>query len=250
MPCSRVAHVFKPFAYKFDGDREKIVQKNLMRIAELWMGDYKRYFFAATYNWEIKRTYFTDRDLETLEERRKLKRKLQCKSFDWYMKEITPEIPRPFDDAVYYGEVFSEKTEACWYIAEDNFMAMTYFCFFHRVLPENIFWIDNRQRLRFKDKCLRIHFETWLLTMQDCPDGDIPEKWDVQHYREIAGWTRVTFQKDGKEEQLCVTQVTNINKQHYNEQMPQLLPCDYSNEFQHWRWTYKFDFNYKFDKPL
>ena len=176
---------------------------------------------------------------------------MKCKSFAWYMKTITPEIPRPFDDAVYYGEVFSEKTEACWYIADDSYMAMTYFCFFHRVLPENIFYIDNRQRLKFKNQCLRVEFSTWLLKLEDCPKEDIPEKWDVIHYREIAGWTRVTITKDdGKKEELCLTQVTNINTAHYKEQMPQLMACDFQNEFQHWRWTYKFDFNYNFDKPV
>lgn len=82
-PCSRVAHVFKPFAYSFDGDREKIVQKNLMRIAELWMDDYKKFFLASTYTWEFKRTYFTEEDLKSLNQRRELKRNLQCKGFEW-----------------------------------------------------------------------------------------------------------------------------------------------------------------------
>ena len=36
MPCSRVGHLFKNFPYKFDGDKEEIVQKNLMRLADTW----------------------------------------------------------------------------------------------------------------------------------------------------------------------------------------------------------------------
>ncbi len=44
----------KAFAGKVDGDHEKIVQKNLMRIAELWMDDYKKFFLAATYTWKFK----------------------------------------------------------------------------------------------------------------------------------------------------------------------------------------------------
>ena len=131
-PCSRVAHVFKPFSYAFDGDREKIVQKNLMRIAELWMGDWKKFFYAATYSWEFKHTYFTEKDKYTLEKRRELKRKLGCKDFSWYMKTITPEIPTPPLDALYHGEVANEKTEACLAMHPDGYMGMTYFCFFHR----------------------------------------------------------------------------------------------------------------------
>lgn len=30
-PCSRIAHVFKPFSYSFDGDKEKIIAKNSAR---------------------------------------------------------------------------------------------------------------------------------------------------------------------------------------------------------------------------
>ena len=30
-PCSRIAHVFKPFSYSFDGDKEKIIGKNSIR---------------------------------------------------------------------------------------------------------------------------------------------------------------------------------------------------------------------------
>ena len=48
---------------------------------------------------------------------------------------------------------------------------------------------------------------------------------------------------------LCLTQVTNVNKIHYKEQMPQLLDCDKTTKFQKWRWTYKFDYSYDWEGP-
>ena len=30
-PCGRIAHVFKPFSYTFDGDKETIIAKNSIR---------------------------------------------------------------------------------------------------------------------------------------------------------------------------------------------------------------------------
>ena len=35
-PCSRIAHVFKPFSYSFDGDKEKIIGKNSIRYFFSW----------------------------------------------------------------------------------------------------------------------------------------------------------------------------------------------------------------------
>ena len=132
-PCSRVGHVFKPFAYSFDGDREVIVQKNQMRIAELWMDDWKKYFYAATYTWEFKRTYLTKEERASLEKRKLIKESNQCnKGFKWYMETIVPEIPTPKMEAVYYGEVTNIKSEACLYLANDSYVAITYTCFFHR----------------------------------------------------------------------------------------------------------------------
>ena len=40
---------------------------------------------------------------------------------------------------------------------------MTYFCFFHRVLPKNQFHIDTNQRLKYDKYCVHIDFSTWLL---------------------------------------------------------------------------------------
>lgn len=248
-PCSRVAHVFKPFSYKFDGDREKIVQKNLMRIAELWMDDYKKYFYAATYSWEFKHTFFTEKDVITLERRRQLKRDLKCKSFEWYHQNIVPEIPRPPDNAHYYGEPANEKSEACWFLDKTGYVGMTYFCFFHRTVPQNLFHIDTEGRMMFRDKCIRIEPSTWLMKVGKCEEKPT-EVWDVIKDQEVTGLVRLKMTYQGEDKEACVMQVTNINSVHHRQQMPQVSDCDASNIFQHWRWTYKFDFNYNFGQPV
>ena len=59
------------------------------------------------------------------------------------MKNIVPELSRPPNDADYFGEFANIKSEACLHVTSDGFVDLTYFCFFHRVLPENQFHIDN-----------------------------------------------------------------------------------------------------------
>ncbi|KAK2190691.1 hypothetical protein NP493_73g00022 [Ridgeia piscesae] len=246
-PCSRVAHTFKPFAYSFDGDREKIVQKNLMRIAELWMDEWKDFFYASTWNWPSKRTSFDARDMASLERRRALKRKLKCAGFDWYMRTIVPEIPTPPRDATFYGEVTNLKTEACLYEMDDGFVGITYMCFFHRVVPENLFSIDTRHRLVHRGRCVKVDMSNFLLRFADCATEVDGYTWTVDKTREVEGSIKVTTKTDkGDTQEFCITQVTNINTVHYKEQMPQALPCDAGAEFQKWRFQYMFMFDHKF----
>lgn len=223
-----------------------------MRIADQWMGDWKKYFLAATYSWPTKHTTFSDEELYTLSERKKLGKLMKCKSFDWYMNNIYQDVPTPPLDATWYGEVTNLRTEACLYILPDKYLGMSYFCFFHRVLPKNLFHIDERGRLMYRNDCVRIDFDNWLLRLGVCDDDENKESWEQTFNVEVhplEGNLKVTFnhpREDNKRTTYCVTQVTNITPKHTKEQMPQLMPCDNSNEFQSWRWQYHFNFNYNF----
>uniref|UniRef100_A0A671QLG8 Polypeptide N-acetylgalactosaminyltransferase 5 n=1 Tax=Sinocyclocheilus anshuiensis TaxID=1608454 RepID=A0A671QLG8_9TELE len=47
IPCSRVGHIFRgDNPYKFPKDRVKTVERNLARVAEVWLDDYKELFYA------------------------------------------------------------------------------------------------------------------------------------------------------------------------------------------------------------
>lgn len=250
-PCSRLGHVFKPFPYSFDGDRDKIVEKNLLRVADLWMDDYAKYLYASTWSWPPKRTAFTDEDRRSLEVRRQLKKRLGCKSFSWYLQNIVPEITEPPADSLWYGEVANIKSEGCWYVTSDGYVSITYYCFFHRTLPQNIFRITRTGRLMYKDSCIRVDPGTWLLQLVECSTMAETETWDLVSLMDEYGIPNevimtVKVNKGAEEVTLCVVQITNVNEVHKGRQMPQVLPCDNSDPFAQWRWNYKFDFNHKF----
>lgn len=250
-PCSRVAHLFKPFAYSFGGHREQIVQKNQMRVAELWMDDWKKFFLASTFSWPTKYISFTEEEKMSLERRKIMKKNLQCKGFDWFMENIIPEVPTPPMNAFFYGEVFNLKSELCLFVTSKGYVGLTSFCYFHRLLPKNIFHIDSDRRMVYRNRCVVVN-QFGLLQLSTCPPAHTYplQLWDVSRHSEVEGVMFVDIQTSPMQEmkRLCVTQVTNQLPVHHNKQMPQLLECQQNNRFQMWRWTYMFNFNYDWDR--
>lgn len=252
--CSHVGHVFKEFPYRFDGDKEEIVQKNLMRIAEAWMDGLKKFFYASTRIYEFKRAEFNAEDLASLEERKALRKRLGCQNFEWYLYNVIPQYEVPPANARFYGEISNTRTKACWEVSKDYYITMTYVCYFHKIIPENNFALAHDGLLRFKDRCVKISAPNPALTIAQCPtesDGspagpDAIEKfgfWELQKKATVAGQLVVKRRNaEGVLEHWCITQVTNVLEQHKGVQMPQLGSCG-NNEFQEWSFTYGFNFS-------
>jgi polypeptide N-acetylgalactosaminyltransferase len=96
IPCSHVGHIFRdisPYVWRPGKD---VVKRNLVRLAEVWMDDYAKYYYAAT--GDFKESY------GDISQRLMLRKNLKCKSFKWYLDNIYPELKIP-GDAVAYGEV-------------------------------------------------------------------------------------------------------------------------------------------------
>lgn len=47
LPCSRMGHLYRTSTYSFGGDAAKIKLKNNVRLVEVWMDEYKDFFYVV-----------------------------------------------------------------------------------------------------------------------------------------------------------------------------------------------------------
>lgn len=95
VPCSIVAHIFRQKnPTKFPGTNVNAVfRKNLKRVSEVWMDDHKDLFYAV--NPTAGRI---ELDASDLKARHDLRKKLECKSFEWYLENLEPNMFSPFSE--------------------------------------------------------------------------------------------------------------------------------------------------------
>ncbi|GAB6033349.1 hypothetical protein CHUAL_013116 [Chamberlinius hualienensis] len=104
--CSHVGHVFRRTTpYSFPGGTSRVVNHNNARLAEVWLDDWKNFYYAISpgaRNVEVGDTSY----------RRQLREKLQCKSFRWYLENVYPESHMPLD-YFYLGEIKNDESQLC-----------------------------------------------------------------------------------------------------------------------------------------
>lgn len=235
VPCSRVGHLFKETTFNFEGhNKDLVINKNLRRVAEVWLDEYKPIFYAAIRG--ISRIpELSSEEAKSLSERKLLRDSLKCKPFSWYLSTIIPELRFPPEKAVHFGEIRNIETGACFRALPDDHIGLHYDCFVHRILPEHEFHITTDRRLLLGESCVDIVPDTLLLRLQPCSTANA--SWDIRP-GPITGQL-VSTNANGT---LCVTHVTSMVQTHFKEQMPQAATCIDGHLYQQWAMTYMFDY--------
>ena len=86
------------------------MDRNYVRVVEVWWDEYSKYFYE-------RKPSAKHIDPGDLTAQKAIREKLQCKSFDWFMKEIGYDLPKFFPlkepENVAYGHITNKGTNLC-----------------------------------------------------------------------------------------------------------------------------------------
>eukprot|EP00047_Mylnosiga_fluctuans_P006706 m.248600 g.248600 ORF g.248600 m.248600 type:complete len:535 (+) comp15768_c0_seq1:20-1624(+) len=165
LPCSRVGHIFrKHHPYAFPEGGANTYNKNTARVAEVWMDEFKEHFYSA-------KPSARGVAVGSLMGRKALRNRLHCKSFEWFLKTVYPELKIPGQPAanpslrgmlrVPGGKCLTTKFQELAPLMADCHGAS--------------YWtLTSSQRLELLDgrgQCLSAH--AGALVLQRCSDADV-----------------------------------------------------------------------------
>ncbi|XP_062604010.1 polypeptide N-acetylgalactosaminyltransferase 5-like [Saccostrea cucullata] len=103
-PCSHIGHVFRKTPPYLNKSNPNVVRNNNVRMAEVWLDEFKEYFY--------QQINYTLGDYGDVSARKALRERLKCRSFDWFLTNVYPELIVPAE-ALYSGEIRSKTQPVC-----------------------------------------------------------------------------------------------------------------------------------------
>ncbi|KAG9509522.1 Polypeptide N-acetylgalactosaminyltransferase 5, partial [Fragariocoptes setiger] len=243
--CSHVGHVFrKSTPYSFPGGTSKIVNHNNARLADVWLDEWKDFYFAI--NQQAKTI-----DLGDTSSRKQLRQQLHCKSFRWYLENIYPESPMPLE---YYslGEIRNVNTNLCLdtYGRKSGSPVALGQC--HGLGGNQVFAYTKRRQVMADDNCLDAPSQKGPVKLIRCHGMGGNQEW-IYNYHDHEHMT-IVHHRTG----MCLTVPNNSSSDSESSNSkksqssrvisvlpdgastPVLQPCD-GRDGQHWKMKNNFE---------
>uniref|UniRef100_G1SCN1 Ricin B lectin domain-containing protein n=1 Tax=Oryctolagus cuniculus TaxID=9986 RepID=G1SCN1_RABIT len=142
------------------GGTGQIINKNNRRLAEVWMDEFKNFFYIISPG-------VTKVDYGDISSRLGLRHKLQCKPFSWYLENIYPDSQIPCH---YFslGEIRNVETNQCLdnMARKENEKVGIFNC--HGMGGNQVFSYTANKEIRTDDLCLDVSKLHGPVTMLKC----------------------------------------------------------------------------------
>lgn len=217
--CSHVGHVFRDKSpYTFPGGVSKIVLHNAARVAEVWMDEWRDFYYAMNPG-------ARNVDVGDVSERIKLRERLKCKSFRWYLENIYPESPMPLD-YYYLGDVKNVETHTCLDTMGRRTGENVGISYCHGLGGNQVFAYTKRQQIMSDDMCLDAASPQGPVKIVRCHGMGGNQAWVYNDETKMIRHTNTGH---------C------LSKPHSGDaSQPVLAPCDVNNVGQKWIMRSKF----------
>ncbi|KPP68301.1 polypeptide N-acetylgalactosaminyltransferase 14-like [Scleropages formosus] len=177
IPCSRVGHVFrKKHPYVFPDGNANTYIKNTRRTAEVWMDEFKLFYYWA-------RPAARGKPYGDVRGREELRRRLKCKSFKWYLDHVYPELKIPDDSDSKSGVIRQRQNCLEYQTLEGQEMPVLGLgpCMGTKEVPALYQeWIyTHGQQIRQKQHCLSLStmFPASQVLLLPCNASDGKQRW-------------------------------------------------------------------------
>lgn len=217
VPCSRVGHVYRGFMpYSFGKLAKKrkgpLITVNYKRVVEVWMDEYKEYFYTR----EPLATYYDAGDLTSQLEMRK---RLKCKSFRWFMKNVAYDVLKNFPllpRNLFWGEIRHDSTGQCLDAMGAHPPSTAALSSCHGTGGNQVFRLNAEGQLGLGERCMDATSDSMEVVY--CSLGTVDGPW------EYSVDTRHLYHKNHK-------QCLSYSERNYRVR---LESCDDSNLKQQW----------------
>ncbi|XP_058127519.1 putative polypeptide N-acetylgalactosaminyltransferase 9 [Anopheles ziemanni] len=100
VPCSRVAHIQKAGHPYLRNEKKDVVRANSIRLAEVWMDEYKQVIFDIH-----GIPHYLEEEFGPIAERKAVRERAGCRNFRYYIENAFPEMRSPYVAGAFRGEV-------------------------------------------------------------------------------------------------------------------------------------------------
>uniref|UniRef100_A0A3Q2Q1X6 Polypeptide N-acetylgalactosaminyltransferase n=1 Tax=Fundulus heteroclitus TaxID=8078 RepID=A0A3Q2Q1X6_FUNHE len=222
IPCSRVGHIFRgQNPYKFPKDRQKTVERNLARVAEVWLDEYKDLFYGHGYQHLLDKKVI---DIGNLTEQIELRKRLKCKSFKWYLENVFPDMDTPVVKAE--GLIFNRGLRKCLALQKDS-LSFEICDLSKKNQQFNYTWMKN---IRHHDLCVAAQNEGSGFALVPCDNSKRELRW---FYKTSDSALTEHLISEFVGNHMCL-------EAEPRDDSLRLRPCQPSSVFQKWEFTHHY----------